>query len=125
MAPMRRTVFVCFAAWVAVLTSTAGHPLVSPKPEQAPSPAPVQPVAASKPVAQSAQDHATLLKQYCITCHNERLKTAGLALDAVSLTDIPAGAEVWEKVIRKLRGGMDKAGINTDKFGQSSGRIDV
>jgi hypothetical protein len=106
MAPMRRTVFVCFAAWVAVLTSTAGHPLASPKPEQTPSPAPVQPVAASKPVGQPVQDHATLLKQYCITCHNERLKTAGLALDAVSLTDIPAGAEVWEKVIRKLRAGM-------------------
>jgi len=106
MTPMRRTVFVCFAAWVAVLTSTAGHPLASPKPEQTPSPAPVQPVAASKPVGQPVQDHATLLKQYCITCHNERLKTAGLALDAVSLTDIPAGAEVWEKVIRKLRAGM-------------------
>jgi hypothetical protein len=27
-------------------------------------------------------------------------------LDGVSLTDIPAGAEVWEKVIRKLRAGM-------------------
>src|SRR4029434_6861211 len=74
--------------------------------EQAPSPGLVQPVAALKPLAQPAQDHATLLKQYCITCHNERLKTAGLALDGVSLSDIPAGAEVWEKVIRKVRAGM-------------------
>jgi hypothetical protein len=46
------------------------------------------------------------VKQYCVTCHNERLKTAGLALDSVSLTDIPRGAEVWEKVIRKVRAGM-------------------
>ena len=46
------------------------------------------------------------MKQYCVTCHNERLKTAGLSLDSVSLTNIPAGAEVWEKVIRKVRAGM-------------------
>ena len=41
-----------------------------------------------------------------MTCHNERLKTANLALDTVSLSNIPAGAEVWEKVIRKVRAGM-------------------
>src|SRR6267378_2379751 len=44
-----------------------------------------------------------LLDQYCVTCHNERLKTAGLMLDTVNLRDVGAHAEVWEKVVRKLR----------------------
>src|SRR6202044_2452533 len=51
------------------------------------------------------------LDQYCVTCHNARLKTAGLTLDKMDLADVPASAEVWEKVIRKLRAGaMPPAG---------------
>jgi mono/diheme cytochrome c family protein len=47
-----------------------------------------------------------LVDQYCITCHNQRLRTAGLALDAADLSDVPAHAEVWEKVIRRVEAGM-------------------
>src|SRR5262249_1212508 len=39
-----------------------------------------------------------------VTCHNQRTKTAGLALDAVDLTKLPQNAEIWEKAIMKLRG---------------------
>ena len=46
------------------------------------------------------------LGTYCVTCHNNRLKSGGLSLDGVSLADAPAHADVWEKVIRKVRGGM-------------------
>jgi mono/diheme cytochrome c family protein len=61
--------------------------------------------------AQGAAQGA-LLNQYCVTCHNQRAKTGGLALDTMSLSDIPAGAETWEKVIRKVRGGqMPPAGM--------------
>ncbi len=53
-----------------------------------------------------------LLNTYCAGCHNERLKTAGLTLDKADLTNVPQGAEVWEKVIRKLRSGaMPPAGL--------------
>ena len=48
----------------------------------------------------------TLLDRYCITCHNERLKTAGRTLDTVDLTQVAAHAEVLEKVARKLRAGQ-------------------
>ncbi len=51
-------------------------------------------------------DHQAVLARYCVTCHNDRLKTAGLMLDKMDLSNIPAGAEVWEKVIRKVRAGM-------------------
>jgi Protein of unknown function (DUF1592)/Protein of unknown function (DUF1588)/Protein of unknown function (DUF1585)/Protein of unknown function (DUF1587)/Protein of unknown function (DUF1595)/Planctomycete cytochrome C len=43
------------------------------------------------------------LDKYCVTCHNQRLKTGGLTLDSMDLGDIPAQAEIWEKVVRKLR----------------------
>ncbi len=45
----------------------------------------------------------SLLDKYCVTCHNEKLKTGGLALDKVDVNNVSANAEVLEKVIRKLR----------------------
>jgi hypothetical protein len=49
--------------------------------------------------------HRAVLAKYCITCHNGRLRTANLALDAVDLDRLGANAETWEKVVRKLRSG--------------------
>jgi mono/diheme cytochrome c family protein len=46
-----------------------------------------------------------VLDTYCITCHNQRLRTAGLALDSLDVTRPGANAEAWEKVIAKLRAG--------------------
>ncbi len=53
-----------------------------------------------------ARRSGAVLDKYCITCHNQRLKTAGLTLDKMDLDHVPQGAEVWEKVVMKLRGGM-------------------
>lgn len=47
-----------------------------------------------------------LLNQYCVTCHNEKLKTGGLELDKSDLDHAGANAEIWEKVVRKVRAGM-------------------
>jgi hypothetical protein len=49
---------------------------------------------------------------YCVGCHNSKAKAGGLALDALSLDPstslgaiaVPEHADVWEKVLRKLRG---------------------
>jgi mono/diheme cytochrome c family protein len=49
---------------------------------------------------------AALLNQYCITCHNQRAKTAGLELDAMDFEAVGKDAAVWEKVVRKIRTGM-------------------
>jgi hypothetical protein len=50
-----------------------------------------------------------LLDQYCVTCHNQQSRTAGLILDKADVSDTPSGIpsnpEIWEKVIRKLRSG--------------------
>ena len=47
-----------------------------------------------------------MIDTYCIGCHNQRVKAGGLLLDQVDLARIPEHADLWEKVIRKLRGGM-------------------
>ena len=62
---------------------------------------PVQPTAASSIVA----GHRATLQQYCVTCHNSRLKTGDLALDQLDIADVRRDAESWEKVVRKLRVG--------------------
>ncbi|MBF8305299.1 MAG: hypothetical protein HW398_487, partial [Acidobacteria bacterium] len=55
--------------------------------------------------------YSALLNRYCVVCHNERLKTAGLLLDKMDVAKVSAGPEVWEKVVRKLRTrGMPPAG---------------
>ena len=52
-----------------------------------------------------------VLDTYCIACHNQRLRTGGLALDRLDMTNPGANAEVWENVIAKLRtGSMPPAG---------------
>ena len=46
-----------------------------------------------------------VLNRYCVGCHNDRLLTADLSLEAMDAVHVADGAEVWEKVIRKLRSG--------------------
>jgi mono/diheme cytochrome c family protein len=44
-----------------------------------------------------------VLNQYCVSCHNQTLRTAGLALDTLDAAQPTANAEKWERVIGKLR----------------------
>ena len=46
-----------------------------------------------------------LLDRYCVTCHNDRLRTADLALDRHDVSRVADAREVWETVARKLRAG--------------------
>ena len=48
--------------------------------------------------------HRALVTTYCVTCHNARLKTGGLALDGLDLRAAADDAPIWEKALRKLRG---------------------
>ena len=63
-------------------------------------------LAAAQAPAGTAAGDRTLLDRYCVTCHNERLQTAGLALDAVDVERVAEHAAVLEKVVRKLRSGQ-------------------
>jgi len=55
--------------------------------------------------ASAPSEQRALLNRYCVTCHNERLKTAGLMLDTADVAAVAEHAEIWEKVVRKLRAG--------------------
>jgi uncharacterized protein DUF1588/uncharacterized protein DUF1592/uncharacterized protein DUF1595/uncharacterized protein DUF1585/uncharacterized protein DUF1587 len=47
-----------------------------------------------------------LIDQYCMGCHSDRVKSGGLALSQLNLDSVDQSAEIAEKVIRKLRGGL-------------------
>ncbi len=51
----------------------------------------------------TAAAHLSLIDEYCVSCHDEDKKKAGLALDTVAAQDVPQHPDVWEKVVRKLR----------------------
>ncbi len=60
----------------------------------------------------SQTPQTALLNQYCVTCHSDKARTGGLSLQSANLADIPKGAEMWEKVIRKVRvGAMPPQGM--------------
>jgi mono/diheme cytochrome c family protein len=63
------------------------------------------PVASGATATSSSADARALFDKYCVGCHNQKLHTAGLALDTLGATRPEASAEVWEKVIAKLRAG--------------------
>ncbi|MCY4660620.1 MAG: DUF1592 domain-containing protein [Acidobacteria bacterium] len=65
--------------------------------------------------------HRALVDRYCVTCHNEgvvsgrdrprsalvsQLRGVGLTLDTLDLAEVGRHAGEWEKVVRKLRGGV-------------------
>jgi mono/diheme cytochrome c family protein len=60
----------------------------------------------STPVLNSAADSQALVKRYCVTCHNDRAKAGGLTLTTADMSALPQHAELWEKVVKKLRAGL-------------------
>ena len=63
------------------------------------------------PRLETLSPQRALVDRYCVTCHGEKLKTAGLLLDKLDVENPGSGAEAWEKVVRKLRtGAMPPAG---------------
>ena len=57
---------------------------------------------------QPGQAQATsraVLDRYCVTCHNQTIRTGGLALDTLDITNPTTNTDVWERVIVKLRAG--------------------
>ena len=61
--------------------------------------------AAAGQAAPALADQRRLLDRYCVACHNDRLETGGLSLEAVDVTDVAGDAALWEKVVAKLRAG--------------------
>ena len=88
MASLRRFHVAAVAAALAWTAQLSGARAPEAAPQAAPAPA----------AAATAPDLKATVDTYCVTCHNQRLKTGGLTLDDVSLADAAAHADVWEKV---------------------------
>jgi len=91
-----RSFLIVGSCLVTILITTAAHDLGAAAPLRQ-SPGAAAPAIAS---------HKAALDKYCVTCHNQRLRTAGFALDGLDMTSasaVGAQREVWEKVIHKLR----------------------
>ena len=58
--------------------------------------------ASASPVPPQSSMHGEMVNQYCVSCHNNKLKTAGLTLEDRDFSKIADDAELWEKVLRKL-----------------------
>ena len=90
---MTRGILVASVLWIASLS------VALPRAE-APQSAPPRPASSAETLDRSVVD------KYCVTCHNQRLKTGGLTLDTPDLANVAAHPDVWEKVIRKVEAGM-------------------
>jgi mono/diheme cytochrome c family protein len=82
------------------------------RPASAQSPASAAPAvkpAASHPPTTTTMlpaEQTALVKQYCVTCHNDRAKAGNFSLAAFDAAKIEDHGELAEKMIRKLRAGM-------------------
>jgi len=71
----------------------------------------VMPAARLQPAGMTVEAQTALVKQYCMGCHSDKLKSGGITLSQLDLTHPDQTAELAERVIRQLRGGqMPKIG---------------
>ena len=110
---MKKTILLgCIAlSFAALVVGQTKAPVPSPQSSRV-STTPTstsQVTAATTPSGASAASTATqraLLDQYCVTCHNDKVKRANLTLEKLDLTTAGDHPELWEKVIRKMRAGV-------------------
>jgi len=97
----------CVAA-LPFVSATAGHSAAA----QVAGPPAGARQSADAPAPAAGSPQRVLLDRYCVGCHNQRAKAAGqeparkLTLDDLDVTRIADHAEVWERVVRKMRAGM-------------------
>jgi hypothetical protein len=97
--------------WIAIAGQSAGDAIgadgAGVEVAVAPPPFALQttPAPASAVTSASAQRHGAVVTEYCVTCHNNRARIAGLVLDDANPASVPVASnpELWEKVVRKVR----------------------
>ena len=109
---MKRKVLV--VGGIAIIAAVLGYGQAA-GPQRQPANAGAPAVAQRPPAtgAAAAAANKATLDQYCVSCHNDRAKTANLSLENLDFANIQnIDAELWERVVRKLRSGiMPPAGI--------------
>ncbi len=86
--PLLKTILV----WIGIALTGAGYLQAASQEPSSSSPTP-------------PASHRALVNRYCVTCHNEKLRTAELVLSTMDIEKVSEEAEVWERVVRKIRAG--------------------
>ena len=81
--------FICASALVVLIASVAALP---------------KRAVGQTSAAAGSDPHRAMLNTYCVGCHNTRVRTGGIAFDALDLQSATDNAQIWEKALRKLRG---------------------
>ncbi len=95
MSTLHRVLVTVALASPALLQAGRAEPVTHPQFQQAAVGAPVP----------TGPDRA-IVDKYCVACHNERMKVGGLVLEKLDIGQVGTNAEVWEKVLRKVRAGQ-------------------
>ncbi len=61
---------------------------------------------AEPPPEQAVAQHVATFGRFCTDCHNDAERAGELSLESVTAADVAAKPEVFEQVVRKLRGGL-------------------
>jgi len=103
------TLVLCVLVTANVNMAQRGQPA---PPTKAPAAVPVAARPATpQPVGMTVEAQTALVKQYCMGCHNDQVKSGGIQLSKLDLAHVDQNAELAEKVIRQLRSGqMPKMG---------------
>jgi len=129
-------VFGCVALSFAVLglgqtrttvpqQQSKGASTATQSPAAAPTSTASRSVPAQADASASAATQRALLDRYCVTCHNDRGKVANLSLQNLDLATVGDHADLWEKVIRKLRAGvMPPPGLRRPSMNEYEGLRD-
>ena len=107
---MTRVVALVVCTWLACVASVPGSGSRDPGSDDSQlggaEPGPADRVSRVPDPGSRVEQSRVTIDQYCVTCHNTRLKSGGLVLENADLTRVGSDVEVWEKVVRKLRAGV-------------------
>ena len=103
-------VLAVLAVGIGRATGDGGRPAQTAASPSAPAAAAQQtapaPVRSSNAAPAPALPDRALIQKYCVGCHSDRLKTAGLSLQDADPSAAVLDGRLWERVLEKLHGGM-------------------
>src|SRR5688572_22514013 len=100
---MKRFMYVAAACFIAYAFALASETASARQAE--PAPAPSAQIASAGQASDAVAANKATVQKYCVSCHNEKVKSGGLTLSTMDLARVTEHPEVWEHVIRKVRTG--------------------
>src|SRR5690349_11319409 len=102
---------VVFTVVAAVSVNVAQQGKPAAPSSQSAAPAAKAVVTRPQPVSMTVEEQSAVVKQYCMGCHNDNVKSGGIALSKLDLAHADQNPELAERVIRQVKAGqMPKVG---------------